>query len=67
MYSGDPRVCSYTKKYYCTQCHVNEESYVPAKIVFNWDWAKYKGTHSIIIFIGLCWSYVLFGGITSII
>ena len=40
---GVPRVCVYTKRYYCVECHVNEDSYIPSKIIYNWDFAKYKG------------------------
>ncbi|XP_067946322.1 pleckstrin homology domain-containing family M member 1-like [Watersipora subatra] len=39
---GDPRVCSYTKKYYCSECHLDDELSIPAKIIYNWDWSKYK-------------------------
>ena len=43
IFVGGPRVCAYTKRYYCVECHVNEDSYIPSKIIYNWDFAKYKG------------------------
>lgn len=39
---GEARVCDYTGAYYCTSCHDNDVSVVPARIVRNWDFRKYK-------------------------
>ena len=34
----------YDAYYYCYECHENEESVIPSKILYNWDFTKYKGT-----------------------
>lgn len=39
---GKPRVCSYDGGYYCFECHENDEYYIPARIVHNWDFRKHK-------------------------
>lgn len=42
MIYGKARVCAYDGCYYCHECHENEESIVPAKVIHNWDFRKYK-------------------------
>lgn len=37
---GEFRVCDYTGKYYCTECHVNDLSVIPARVVHNWDFKQ---------------------------
>lgn len=39
---GKVRVCSYDAHYYCNDCHENSESVIPARIIHNWDFKKYK-------------------------
>ena len=39
----NPRVCAYDGCYYCFECHENNEYYIPAKILHNWDFQKYPG------------------------
>lgn len=39
---GKPLVCTYDGCYYCTDCHHNDEFYIPSRIIFNWDFSKYK-------------------------
>ncbi|GAB1611016.1 sorting nexin-29-like isoform X2 [Argonauta hians] len=39
---GKPLVCAYDGCYYCSDCHHNEEFHIPSKIIFNWDFSKYK-------------------------
>ena len=65
---GKPRVCSYDGGYYCFECHENDEYYIPARIVHNWDFRKHKGKNfllmkrvlftvlagDILSFIGIC-------------
>lgn len=38
---GKYRVCRFDGKLYCFDCHANEESIIPAKVIHNWDFAKY--------------------------
>ncbi|XP_053621241.1 differentially expressed in FDCP 8 homolog [Plodia interpunctella] len=37
---NDPRLCDYTGLYFCTTCHWNDLSAIPARVVHNWDWEK---------------------------
>jgi hypothetical protein len=39
---GPAKVCGYTKMYYCDECHVDEMSIIPAKVVYNWNFQTYK-------------------------
>lgn len=38
---GEARVCYFTGEYYCVNCHLNETSVIPSRIIFNWDHKKY--------------------------
>ena len=45
------KVCTYDKRYYCHACFGSCEVVIPSKLLFNWDFNKYKGdnyrfTHS---------------------
>ncbi|XP_013416946.1 uncharacterized protein LOC106178352 isoform X1 [Lingula anatina] len=42
MFYGKARVCTYDACYYCYECHENEETTIPAKIVHSWDFRKHK-------------------------
>ncbi|XP_074073198.1 protein associated with UVRAG as autophagy enhancer isoform X2 [Macrotis lagotis] len=35
------RYCDYLGKYFCDCCHSYAESYIPARILMNWDFRKY--------------------------
>ncbi|XP_065644291.1 run domain Beclin-1-interacting and cysteine-rich domain-containing protein isoform X2 [Hydra vulgaris] len=35
------RFCEYLGKYFCTSCHQNNTSLIPAKILSKWDFKKY--------------------------
>lgn len=39
---GKPLVCTYDGCYYCSDCHRNDEFYIPSRIIFNWDFSKHK-------------------------
>ncbi|TRY62922.1 hypothetical protein TCAL_05139 [Tigriopus californicus] len=39
---GPAEVCHYTSQYYCDDCHFGETSLIPAKVVYNWDFTKFK-------------------------
>ena len=39
---GPAKVCAYTKLYYCDECHVDERSVIPAKIVYSWNFQLFK-------------------------
>ncbi|KAL8609083.1 hypothetical protein ACOMHN_033676 [Nucella lapillus] len=38
----EPRLCEYNGRYYCEMCHWNDLMYIPAQILLNWDFEKYK-------------------------
>ena len=40
---GKPRVCTFDGRYYCFECHENDEYYIPAFIIHNWDFRKHIG------------------------
>jgi len=49
---GPGRVCSYTRKYYCEECHTNTQTAViPARLMYNWDGAHYKVAKSSMVFL----------------
>ncbi|KAH3822399.1 uncharacterized protein LOC127831796 isoform X1 [Dreissena polymorpha] len=39
---GKQRVCKFDGGYYCFECHENDEYYIPAVIVHNWDFRKHQ-------------------------
>ena len=39
---GPAKLCGYTKKYYCDECHLDDTSVIPARVVYNWDFNQYK-------------------------
>ncbi|KAK6627594.1 hypothetical protein RUM44_010072 [Polyplax serrata] len=38
--SVEPRLCDYTGKYYCSTCHWNSTSVIPARVILNWDFEE---------------------------
>lgn len=38
---GKPRVCTFDAGYYCFECHENDEYYIPAMLIHNWDFRKH--------------------------
>jgi len=49
---GAPRVCMFTRKYYCETCHNNlDVSVIPARLLYNWDATLYKVAKSSMIFL----------------
>lgn len=39
---GPYRVCRYDGAYYCYDCHDDEEHIIPARVIQDWDFRKYK-------------------------
>ncbi|XP_029462231.1 pleckstrin homology domain-containing family M member 3 [Rhinatrema bivittatum] len=39
---GRAKVCSYSGRYYCSICHVDDSFLIPARLVHNWDTSKHK-------------------------
>ena len=39
---GPYRVCRYDGAYYCYDCHNSEEHIIPARVIQDWDFRKYK-------------------------
>jgi len=49
---GPGRVCNYTRKYYCEECHTDTQTAViPARLMYNWDGAQYKVAKSSMVFL----------------
>lgn len=40
--SGGARLCDYSGLYHCKQCHYNNETIIPARVVHNWDFKPRK-------------------------
>lgn len=41
MLFGQSKLCYFDGHHYCEECHLGEKSSIPAKIICNWDFAKY--------------------------
>lgn len=37
-----PRLCDYNGQYYCSRCHWNSLSAIPARVIHNWDFTPKK-------------------------
>jgi hypothetical protein len=35
------RFCEYTGKLFCTKCHINDVSVIPARVLKNWDFKRF--------------------------
>ncbi|XP_067648281.1 differentially expressed in FDCP 8 homolog isoform X2 [Eurosta solidaginis] len=38
----EPRLCDYSGLYFCPNCHWNDSSIIPARVVHNWDFTLYR-------------------------
>jgi len=41
MIYGKSRLCHIDGHLYCTECHTDEESIIPAQIIYNWSFRKF--------------------------
>lgn len=41
MVFGHSRLCHFDGHQYCCECHLNEKSTIPARVLCNWDFTKY--------------------------
>ena len=48
---GPAKVCAYTRRYYCEECHIDETSTIPAKIMYNWDFRQFAVCHKAKLFL----------------
>ena len=48
---GPAKICAYTKRYYCQECHLDEVATIPAKIMYNWDFRVFKVCHKAKLFL----------------
>ena len=48
---GPAKICSYTKLYYCEECHVDDTSTIPAKIMYNWDFRPFSVCKKVKLFL----------------
>lgn len=42
QYAFKYRYCNYLGRYFCTGCHANQLSLIPAHIIQKWDFSRYK-------------------------
>ena len=38
---GNGKVCAFTKKHYCDDCHVDDMAVIPPRLLYNWDAKPY--------------------------
>jgi len=38
---GNGKVCTFTKKYYCEDCHEDDLLIIPSRLLYNWDGKQY--------------------------
>ncbi|XVF09324.1 hypothetical protein REPUB_Repub07fG0082700 [Reevesia pubescens] len=38
---GKPRLCEYTGQLFCSSCHTNEMTVLPARVLHHWDFTEY--------------------------
>jgi len=48
---GPAKICTYTRRYYCEECHLDETSTIPAKIMYNWDFRQFAVCHKAKLFL----------------
>ncbi|XP_029141479.1 pleckstrin homology domain-containing family M member 1 [Protobothrops mucrosquamatus] len=41
FYFVKPKLCSFTGLYFCDNCHQDEESVIPSRLIHNWDLSRY--------------------------
>ncbi|XP_076269262.1 run domain Beclin-1-interacting and cysteine-rich domain-containing protein rubicon isoform X2 [Rhynchophorus ferrugineus] len=41
-YASKYRYCNYLGKYFCTGCHKNQVAYLPARVLYKWDFKEYQ-------------------------
>ena len=41
LFSAAPRYCEFTGKFFCSKCHSNRKSVIPARVVRLWDRGQY--------------------------
>lgn len=39
---GNGKVCAFTKKHYCEDCHVDDKLVIPSRLLYNWDAKRYS-------------------------
>ena len=54
------RFCEYSGKWYCRQCHLNQRSVVPARILQAWDFGQYRVSVRAKDFIETIWDEAVF-------
>lgn len=48
---GPAKICAYTKRYYCEECHLDEAVVIPAKVMYNWDFRQFRVCHKAKLFL----------------
>ncbi|KAL8582413.1 hypothetical protein ACOMHN_067064 [Nucella lapillus] len=42
FFHGPGQICNFDGRTYCDQCHLSQHAYIPAEVVFNWNFKKKK-------------------------
>ncbi len=48
---GPAKICAYTRRYYCEECHLDETALIPTKVMYNWDFRQFKVCHKAKLFL----------------
>lgn len=43
----EPRLCDYSGRYFCPNCHWNTNCVIPARVVHNWDFEPRKVSRAV--------------------
>ncbi|XP_053119912.1 pleckstrin homology domain-containing family M member 1-like [Hemicordylus capensis] len=46
-----PRLCSFTGLYYCDNCHQDDESVIPSRLIHNWDLNRHPVCRQVLKFL----------------
>ena len=51
---GPGLICELDGRTYCEQCHLSQFAYIPAEIIFNWNFKKRKGEVTVCFSVFFC-------------
>jgi len=55
-----PRFCEYSGRWYCRECHRNDRSIIPARVLQAWDFGQYRVSVRAKEFIDTIWDEAVF-------
>jgi len=55
-----PRFCEYSGRWFCRECHRNDKSIIPARVLQAWDFGQYRVSVRAKEFIDTIWDEAVF-------